>query len=43
LPISTAFAESTVNDVVAKRMNKHQPMRWNRYTVQPFLRYALMS
>jgi len=22
---------------VAKRMNKKQPMRWNRTTVQPFL------
>jgi hypothetical protein len=22
---------------VAKRMNKNQQMRWNRYTVQPFL------
>ena len=37
LPISTAFAESAVNEIVAKRMNKHQQMRWNRYTVQPFL------
>jgi hypothetical protein len=37
LPISTAFAESAVNEVVAKRMNKNQQMRWNRYTVQPFL------
>jgi hypothetical protein len=35
LPISTAFTESAVNEVVAKRMNKNQPMRWNRYTVQP--------
>jgi hypothetical protein len=37
LPISTAFTESAVNEVVAKRMNKNQQMRWNRYTVQPFL------
>jgi hypothetical protein len=37
LPISTAFAESAVNEVVAKRMNKNQQMRWNRYTVQPSL------
>jgi hypothetical protein len=37
LPISTAFTESTVNEVVAKRMNKNQQMRWNRYTVQPIL------
>jgi hypothetical protein len=37
LPISTAFAESTVNEVVAKRRNKNQPMPWNRYPIQPFL------
>jgi hypothetical protein len=37
LPISTAFTEFAVNEVVAKRVNKNQPMRWNRYTVQPFL------
>jgi len=36
-PISTAFAESAVNEIVAKRMNKKQQMRWNRMTVQPFL------
>src|SRR4030095_5382899 len=36
-PISTAFVESAVNEIVAKRMNKAQPMRWNRATVQPFL------
>jgi len=36
-PISTAFVESAVNEVVAKRMNKKQQMRWNRTTVQPFL------
>lgn len=35
--ISTGFAESTVNEIIAKRMNKKQQMRWNRYTVQPFL------
>src|SRR5215211_6787462 len=35
-PISTAFVESAVNAIVAKRMNKAQ-MRWNRATVQPFL------
>jgi hypothetical protein len=35
-PISTAFVESSVNEIVAKRMNKKQ-MRWNRATVQPFL------
>jgi hypothetical protein len=26
-----------VNEIVAKRMNKAQQMRWNRATVQPFL------
>src|SRR5215213_5587721 len=36
-PISTAFVESAVNEVVAKRMTKRQQMRWNRATVQPFL------
>ena len=37
MPISTAFVESAVNEIVAKRMNKAQQMRWNRATVQPFL------
>jgi hypothetical protein len=36
-PISTAFVESLVNEIIAKRMNKKQQMRWNRATVQPFL------
>ena len=36
-PISTAFVESSVNEIIAKRMNKKQQMRWNRATVQPFL------
>ena len=36
-PISTAFIESAVNEIAAKRMNKKQQMRWNRTTVQPFL------
>src|SRR3954463_1516146 len=36
-PISTAFVESAVNEIGAKRMNKAQQMRWNRATVQPFL------
>ncbi len=35
-PISTAFVESAVNEIVAKRMNKKQQMRWNRTTVQHF-------
>ncbi len=36
-PVSTAFVESTINEIVAKRMIKKQQMRWNRWTVQPFL------
>ena len=36
-PISTAFVESAVNEIVAKRMTKRQQMRWDRATVQPFL------
>src|SRR3982751_2976213 len=36
-PISTAFVESAVNEIVAKRMTKKQQMRWSRATVQPFL------
>jgi hypothetical protein len=40
-PISTAFVEGAVNEIVAKRMNKKQQMRWNRATVQPFLDGAL--
>ena len=39
-PISTAFVESAVNEIIAKRMNnmnKKQQMRWNRATAQPFL------
>jgi hypothetical protein len=35
--ISTGFAESAVNEIIAKRMSKKQQMRWNRYTVQRFL------
>jgi hypothetical protein len=37
VPISTAFAESAVNQIVATRLSKRQQMRWNRETVQPFL------
>src|SRR3954447_11275566 len=36
-PISTAFVESAINEIVAKRMNKKQQMRWTGTTVQPFL------
>jgi len=35
--ISTGFAESAVNEIIAKRMAKKQQMRWNRHTVQQFL------
>jgi hypothetical protein len=37
LRISTGFAESAVNEIIAKRMSKKQKMRWNRHTVQRFL------
>jgi hypothetical protein len=37
LPISTAFVESAVNEILSKRMIKKQQMRWNRWTVQAFL------
>jgi len=36
-PISTAFVESAVNEIVARRMNKKQQVCWNRMLVQPFL------
>jgi hypothetical protein len=36
-PTSAAFVESAVNEIVGRRMNKKQQMRWNRTTVQPFL------
>ncbi|MGA8173003.1 MAG: hypothetical protein WB816_19535 [Methylocystis sp.] len=36
-PISTAFVESAVNEILSKRMIKKQQMRWNKWTVQPFL------
>jgi hypothetical protein len=29
LPISTTFVESTVNDILSKRMIKKQQVRWN--------------
>jgi hypothetical protein len=35
--ISTAFVESAVNEIMSRRMVKRQQMRWNRFTVQPFL------
>ncbi len=36
-PISSAWVESAVNEIISKRMAKKQQMRWNRHTVQPFL------
>jgi hypothetical protein len=36
-PISTGFVESAINEIIARRMIKKQQMRWNRWTVQPFL------
>ena len=36
-PISTAFVESAVNEIVSRRMIKKQQMRWNPWTVQLFL------
>ena len=36
-PISTAFVESAVNEIVSRRMINKQQMRWNRWTVRPFL------
>jgi hypothetical protein len=36
-PSSTAWVESAINEIIAKRMAKSQQMRWNRWTVQPFL------
>jgi hypothetical protein len=36
-PISTAFVESAVNEIIAKHMNKKRQMRWTRTTVQSFL------
>ena len=35
--ISTGFVESSINEIIARRMTKKQQMRWNRWTVQPFL------
>lgn len=36
-PISTAFVESAINEIIARRMIKKQQTCWNRWTVQPFL------
>ena len=37
LRISAGFAESAVNEIIAKRMTRRRQMRWNRHTVQLFL------
>ncbi len=36
-PISTGWVESTIHEIIAKRMAKAEQMRWNRWAVQPFL------
>ncbi len=36
-PISTAFVESVVGEIIAKRVDEKQPMCCSRATVQPFL------
>ena len=36
-PISTAFVESAINEIISRRMIKKQQMRWTRWSVQPFL------
>ena len=36
-PFSTGWVESAINEIIANRMAKAQQMRWNRWTVQPFL------
>ena len=36
--LNCPFVESAINEIVARRiMMKKQQMRWNRWTVQPFL------
>lgn len=37
IPHIGRFAESAANEIMAKRMNKKQQMRWNRHTVQQVL------
>ncbi len=32
-PVSTAFVESAINEIVSMRMIKKQQTRWNRWTV----------
>jgi hypothetical protein len=36
-PISTAFVESAVNEIVSRRIIRKQQMRGNRWTVKSFL------
>jgi len=35
-PPATAFVERAINEIIVKRMNKQQQMRWNRATLQSF-------
>jgi hypothetical protein len=37
LRISTGFVESTINEIIAKRVATKQQMRWGRYTVRALL------
>jgi hypothetical protein len=41
-PISTAFVESAVNEIIAKRMNKKQQMRWTVSDVLPPLGWSAL-
>jgi hypothetical protein len=36
-PISTAWVESAINEIIAKRMAKSKQMRWNRWKMLPVL------
>ena len=36
-PTPTAFLESTINEIISRRMINKRQMRWNRWTVQSFL------
>jgi hypothetical protein len=36
-PISIASVEGSVNEIIAKLMNKKQKMRWNSAALKPFL------
>lgn len=36
-PVSTAFVESTINEVIARRMAKKQQMQWSRKGAHYFI------